>query len=242
MIDALAHPQPLTAGKHNMASAAFAELRAARREGRAPDGAELSFNDLIDTLNPLQHIPVVSEIYRGLTGDAISPQARVAGGALYGGPIGLVVSVASLAIAGGTGEQGIGDQFYAALFNPKTPTGEAPAQIAHAAPATGANMPVALRADAAAGQTASTVPDKSAALPVGGGSTMPQLSSEAFAALIGSFDNPEAIEKGLTAVAPRMSLDMEGADDEDDTAAAPGDILSAMNQALDKYDALKHIR
>ena len=44
--------------------------------------------DLIDVINPLQHIPVVSSIYRAITGDEISPAARLAGGALFGGPIG----------------------------------------------------------------------------------------------------------------------------------------------------------
>jgi len=60
-------------GKHNMASAAFEDLQAARREGRTPEGGQISFDDLVDTLNPLQHIPVVGEAYRGMTGDGISP-------------------------------------------------------------------------------------------------------------------------------------------------------------------------
>ena len=47
------------------------------------------FADLIDVINPLQHIPVVSSIYRAITGDEISPAARLAGGALFGGPVGL---------------------------------------------------------------------------------------------------------------------------------------------------------
>ena len=47
----------------------------------------LTFGDIIDVINPLQHIPVVSTIYWELTGDKISPAARMAGGALFGGPI-----------------------------------------------------------------------------------------------------------------------------------------------------------
>lgn len=250
MTDALIHPQQFTAGKHNMASAAFAELRAARREGRAPEGAELSFNDLIDTLNPLQHIPVVSEIYRGLTGDRISAHARVAGGALYGGPIGLVASVASLAIAGGSGEQGIGDRIYAAVFDADTPATET------AIAAAPAEDTLALaRANASVEQTASIVPEMpgrefAATSPVTGGAGLPQLSPEAFAALIGSFDNlemaaaePAEMEPGFVVAAPRMSLDFEGASDADEnSASAPADLLGAMNLALDKYDALKHAR
>ena len=45
--------------------------------------------DLIDVINPLQHIPVISSIYRAITGDEIAPAARLAGGALFGGPAGL---------------------------------------------------------------------------------------------------------------------------------------------------------
>ncbi|WP_404382446.1 hypothetical protein [Caenispirillum salinarum] len=46
---------------------------------------EASFWDFLDIINPLQHIPVVSTIYREITGDTIKPIARLAGGALFGG-------------------------------------------------------------------------------------------------------------------------------------------------------------
>ena len=52
-------------------------------------GDSFSFKDVLDTLNPLQHIPVVSAVYRELTDDRPGAVARLAGGALYGGPIGL---------------------------------------------------------------------------------------------------------------------------------------------------------
>ncbi|MBT5663730.1 MAG: hypothetical protein HOJ06_00205, partial [Rhodospirillaceae bacterium] len=39
----------------------------------------LTFGDVLDIINPLQHIPVVSTLYRELTGDEISPGARMAG-------------------------------------------------------------------------------------------------------------------------------------------------------------------
>ena len=57
------------------------------------DGFDLG--DLLDLINPLQHIPVISSIYRSLTGDEISPAARLAGGTLYGGPVGLVSAFVS---------------------------------------------------------------------------------------------------------------------------------------------------
>src|SRR3546814_10500888 len=50
----------------------------------------LGFLDFLDVINPLQHLPIVGTIYRAMTGDTISDAARVAGGALYGGPFGLI--------------------------------------------------------------------------------------------------------------------------------------------------------
>ncbi|MTI45891.1 hypothetical protein JM93_00476 [Roseibium hamelinense] len=53
----------------------------------------MGFGDFLDVINPLQHIPVVSNVYRAVTNDQISDSARYAGHALYGmafgGPIGL---------------------------------------------------------------------------------------------------------------------------------------------------------
>ena len=57
----------------------------------AKDGEGFSFRDLIDIVNPLQHIPIVSSIYREITGDKISNASRIVGGALYGGFIGAAV-------------------------------------------------------------------------------------------------------------------------------------------------------
>lgn len=58
------------------------------------------FGDLLDLVNPLQHIPVVGKVYRELTGDTIAPGIRVAGGALFGGPLGAAFSLAGLAVEG----------------------------------------------------------------------------------------------------------------------------------------------
>jgi hypothetical protein len=58
----------------------------------------LSFTDVLDLVNPLQHIPVVGNVYRELTGDTLAPGIRVAGGALFGGPLGAALSVAGLVI------------------------------------------------------------------------------------------------------------------------------------------------
>jgi hypothetical protein len=62
-----------------------------------PDGAEtglwgedgFTFGDLVDLVNPLQHVPILSSLYRAVTGDDIAPASRMLGGGLYGGPLGL---------------------------------------------------------------------------------------------------------------------------------------------------------
>ena len=61
----------------------------------------LSFRDILDLVNPLQHIPVVGNLYRKLTGDTIDPAIRVAGGALFGGPLGAVLSLGSILVEHG---------------------------------------------------------------------------------------------------------------------------------------------
>jgi hypothetical protein len=46
---------------------------------------DLSFADLLDAINPLQHLPIVSIIYRAITGEKIGLAAKLVGDTLYGG-------------------------------------------------------------------------------------------------------------------------------------------------------------
>lgn len=59
---------------------------------------------VIDTLNPLQHIPFVNFLYREITGDTITPEAQFAGGFLFGGPIGALSAAAGMIVSGLAGE------------------------------------------------------------------------------------------------------------------------------------------
>jgi hypothetical protein len=63
-----------------------------------------SFSDVLDILNPLQHIPIINTIYQHLTGDSEGAVADVAGGTLWTGPIGLVGSLVDLAVKSDTGK------------------------------------------------------------------------------------------------------------------------------------------
>lgn len=68
----------------------------------------ISFHDLLSIVNPLQHIPIVSTLYRAVTGDTIQPLERIAGDTLYGGFWGFVSSVANVAFQEVTGKD-LGD-------------------------------------------------------------------------------------------------------------------------------------
>ncbi len=67
----------------------------------------LSFADVVDVINPLHHLPVVGSIYRSITEDTINPIMKLAGGALFGGPLGVLFSAVSLAFNGESKEQDI---------------------------------------------------------------------------------------------------------------------------------------
>ncbi|HEX7776294.1 MAG TPA: hypothetical protein VF449_07180, partial [Parvibaculum sp.] len=233
---------------------------------KAAPGQELTFSDVLDTLNPLQHIPVVSDIYRHLTGDTISPAARVAGDTLYGGPIGLVMSVANAAIDAVSGKD-LGEHAFASLFGDDKPA---------AATVTANTSPVETTGSIAA---ASAAPKQivADARPKAAGQTkpVPQLSPEAFSALMNSFSNPDAAKAAnpsLASAAAQMPAKAPAAkpaiasamptakftravpagkaapipsDQAVALATAAGgtkpskDLMSAMQSALDQYDAMK---
>ncbi|MDR3425240.1 MAG: hypothetical protein P4M13_09275 [Alphaproteobacteria bacterium] len=65
--------------------------------------ATMSFDDFLDMINPLEHIPVVSSIYRAVTGENINPVSRIAGDTLYGGALGL--ASAGLSALGAIGDE-----------------------------------------------------------------------------------------------------------------------------------------
>lgn len=75
-----------------------------------------AFRDMLDSINPLQHLPVVGSIYRKATGDEISPVARVIGGAIFGGPIGGAFAIADVALEAQTGKS-VEDRVMALVSN-----------------------------------------------------------------------------------------------------------------------------
>ena len=98
----------------------------------------MSFDDFIDLVNPLQHIPIASSIYRAVTGETINPLSRIAGDALYGGVFGL--ASAGLSALGAVGDEifkattgeSASTMVVAALFGDDGDDKDAPVQLASA--------------------------------------------------------------------------------------------------------------
>jgi hypothetical protein len=167
-----------------------AELRRyeqAQADGTAP---EASFGDLLDVINPLQHIPVVSTIYREITGDSIEGAARIVGGGLYGGVGGFVGGLVNAIVEEATG-QDLGAHAMAAVgLDADDPgAGETPAQPVQraeagnagpaAAPAPAGPAPAA--GDAAGDSPTGTAAQAAAGAPTAAGEARPAGSDAALA-------------------------------------------------------------
>jgi len=120
---------------------------------------EISFEDFLDAINPLQHIPVLSSLYRGLTGESINPVSRIAGDALYGGVFGLASAAMSGAgaladeiVAANNGGQRASEFLIASVLG----SGAGETQIADASPALTAQAYPQASANAALFQTPAT--------------------------------------------------------------------------------------
>lgn len=80
---------------------------------------EYQFSDMIDIINPLQHIPLIGNIYREITGDEIKPSMQAIGGTIFGGMGGAASGIANAIVAEETGKD-IGQ--HALSFANKTPS------------------------------------------------------------------------------------------------------------------------
>jgi len=183
----------------------------------------LDFGDVLDMVNPLQHLPGVGQVYRAITGDEISPAARIAGGSIYGGPIGLLVSAGSAfleeAFGGGATTTAVAaapadaagvenaPAMRLAAADPAVLPASAPAATPAPAPAAAAAMSpphpqAAAIAEAMEQQDAPTGLPAQAGSPMGAAG-MPELSPEAFQALMTSIgavpEQAAAARAGLTA-------------------------------------------
>lgn len=156
------------------------------------DGS-FGFHDLLDTINPLQHIPLVSSVYRWLTGDEPGNVAQLAGDTLYGGPLGLAAGLFGVAFKEETGKDP-GEMALAAL------TGSDPASPAAVAAAPAASTSDTGSSDAHhAAATASSAP----AAPQTPPETPPEATAAAAAAPTVPDHPPIPLHKSPAAPAPQ---------------------------------------
>jgi hypothetical protein len=140
---------------HAVAGVRASEMaaKAATFEGSAglvgEDG--LTWRDVVDAINPLEHIPFISTLFNEMMDHTPSPASQIAGGTLLGGPLGFLVGIANVAFQQQTGK-GVGGTLLAAL------TGEDSAPAQHVARAEPPETPMQLASLAAPASVAAMPP------------------------------------------------------------------------------------
>ena len=204
-------------------------------------GDHFSFHDVLDTINPLQHLPIISTIYHAITGDRPGNVAEIAGDALYGGLLGLASGVANVALKEATGRD-FGDTVMS-LFHHDTDA--APEQAPDAAPgtvpATPAPPPAAPDAKVAAANPPPADPESQAASTKTG--LKPLQSEHHFIPIDVSAHGIAQIRATSAAHSPTpVSLELPpGTMLSQQRIAMPTtavDFTAKMREGLDKYDAL----
>jgi hypothetical protein len=110
----------------------------------------MSFKDVVDTLNPLQHLPGIGDLYRAATGDQPSGMARILGGFAFGGFGGGIMAFADATHAESHNGNGIAETMVATILGEENAT-TSPTMLAETTPA-----PVTKLAEATPAQTAHT--------------------------------------------------------------------------------------
>src|SRR5688572_21325257 len=96
------------------------------------------FGEIWDTINPFQHIPIVSQLYRAASGSDISAFANIAGSTIYGGPVGGAIAAVQ------EGVSAIGDAIFGEdekATQVAAPTTTPPTALAAANPAKANSKP-----------------------------------------------------------------------------------------------------
>lgn len=103
-LDIMRHMDPAQVRSRESAAASHAVSRTATAKTEGEGFLDTAFEDLLDIVNPLQHLPVVGTLYRAITGDQMGAVSKIAGDALYGGVWGAVSAVADSAFEAITGK------------------------------------------------------------------------------------------------------------------------------------------
>lgn len=102
---------PETAQSFDTAMNSYAGMEpgAGERMADAAEDESFGFGDLIDIVNPLHHIPLVSTVYESVTGDTIKPSGRIIGGAIFGGFAGAAAGIVNAIVEEETGKDMTGN-------------------------------------------------------------------------------------------------------------------------------------
>ena len=209
------------------------------------------FPTLLDIINPLQHIPLVSNLYRELTGDEIEPAARLIGGAVFGGPIGFASATANVLIEQASGDDVLGHAM--ALFsgdgeNVTSPDG---ADLLARAPIDPEPEPVPQLVSAPRTDIADIIWSAPRTLPARAEVNIVQLNQIVMADS-SAIETVESEAAEAEPGAPGWLAQSHLAAQREQTARATGDltpepaarpwVANAMFGALDKYEALSRAR
>ena len=141
-------------------------------------GAEPSFHDVLDALNPLHQIPIVSSLYENATGDTIGFLPRLVGGALFGGPLGFGAALASGLFEQATGKTP-GESLIAAFSGgsdaPTEGSGKPPTLVANRSGGRDGDSGLQITTPAAPSSAASTPAADAAGLAANGNGKPPVL-------------------------------------------------------------------
>lgn len=193
----------------------------------APRRGGFSFSDLLDIVNPLQHIPVVSTLYRAVTGDEIKAPARLLGGGLFGfglfgGLAGLAGAAANSLLAGATGKDAGGHVLALLRGGTEAARPSVPAMSVAAAERS-ATKPLGADASAVA-PLLDLATRKALAQSVSGGRPLLALEPPARA---GERERAEPVPASASPLAGATPAQAE---------RAYGQALAAMQAALDRYE------
>lgn len=195
-------------------------------EGRKPT----LFSQALDAVNPLQHVPGVSQAYRAVTGDKISETSKIVGhlglGAAVAGPVGLAVGAGVYLVEkifGGLFGGGKDDTATAAAAPPLASTaGTAAGKVA----TTAGGSQNAAAAVAAAGATSAGTTSGG----TGAGVAPVSMSSAQFTALLTAFGQGTQDELTRTASDTKSKAPPQVGSD---------DFAARMAANLDKLQTLK---
>ncbi len=219
---------PYEGGTFSAAPGATPEGEAKTAE-KAEKKVGFSFAGFLDMINPLQHIPIVSSLYRRITGDEITPVGRIAGDTLFFGAFGLASALVNTVIEKVTGKDA-GEHVMTAMLGEKD---KAPAPLLEVAENDdGANNVLAATPQPDAYRGRVTVHPKGVIAPT----TLDAATLDALARTIGSTEPLAHLAQPLD-VKAKDAQPLATAKSSADEAAATtyNDALIRMQQGLEQY-------